>query len=68
MFFFFVLVRILMPPPPPTFVVPAPVTRKRPRDAGTEDTVSQLIKTASMGTAFLDLLRLGGHFLVRCMK
>lgn len=57
-----------MPPPPPTFVVPAPVTRKRPRDAGTEDTASQPIKTASMGTVFLDLLRLGEHFLVRCMK
>ncbi|XP_037552858.1 KH homology domain-containing protein 4 [Nematolebias whitei] len=29
--------RVLMPPPPPPFVAPAPVTRKRPMDAATED-------------------------------
>ncbi|XP_040889936.1 KH homology domain-containing protein 4-like isoform X2 [Toxotes jaculatrix] len=41
--------RILMPPPPPPFVAPAPVTRKRPRDALTDDVASLPSSTASMG-------------------
>lgn len=44
-----VVERILMPPPPPPFVAPAPVARKRPRDAGTEDPVCPPISAASMG-------------------
>lgn len=42
--------RILMPPPPSTFLIPAPVSRKRPRDAAAaEDPVSVPSKTPSMG-------------------
>ncbi|XP_039991466.1 KH homology domain-containing protein 4-like [Xiphias gladius] len=41
--------RILMPPPPPPFVAPATVTRKRPRDAVTDDPASLPSSTASMG-------------------
>ncbi|XP_041642316.1 KH homology domain-containing protein 4-like isoform X2 [Cheilinus undulatus] len=41
--------RILMPPPPPPFMAPAPVSRKRPRDAVTEDPGSPPIITASVG-------------------
>ncbi|XP_029353457.1 KH homology domain-containing protein 4-like isoform X1 [Echeneis naucrates] len=40
--------RILMPPPPPPFVAP-PVTRKRPRDAVTDDVTSLPNSTAPMG-------------------
>ncbi|XP_068586499.1 KH homology domain-containing protein 4-like [Cebidichthys violaceus] len=40
---------ILMPPPPPFFVAPAPVTRKRPRHAATEDPVGLPGIAASMG-------------------
>lgn len=35
-----VVERFLMPPPPPPFVAPAPVARKRPRDALTEEPAS----------------------------
>ncbi|XP_035538180.1 KH homology domain-containing protein 4-like [Morone saxatilis] len=44
-----VVERILMPPPPPPFVLPAPVARKRTRDAVTEDPVSLPVSSASMG-------------------
>nr|XP_046248174.1 KH homology domain-containing protein 4-like [Scatophagus argus] len=41
--------RILMPPPPLPFVAPAPVPRKRSRDAGTEEPASLPVNIASMG-------------------
>ncbi|XP_070702688.1 KH homology domain-containing protein 4-like [Pempheris klunzingeri] len=44
-----VVERILMPPPPPPFAVPAPVARKRQRDAMTEDPASLPSSAASMG-------------------
>ncbi|XP_069561849.1 KH homology domain-containing protein 4-like [Brachyistius frenatus] len=44
-----VVERILMPPPPPPFVAPAPVSRKRLRDAVTDETASLPSSTASMG-------------------
>lgn len=44
-----VVERILMPPPPPFFVAPAPVARKRPRDAVTEEPVCLPGNAASMG-------------------
>lgn len=44
-----VVERILMPPPPPPFVAPAPVTRKRPRDAVTEDPACLPSSAASIG-------------------
>lgn len=45
------VVRILMPPPPPTFVIPAPVSRKRPREAAAaEDPVAVPSKAPSTGT------------------
>ncbi|CAG5858603.1 unnamed protein product [Menidia menidia] len=40
--------RFLMPPPPPSFVAPAPVARKRPRDAPAEDPASLPRSTASL--------------------
>lgn len=43
------VLRILMPPPPPTFVIPAPVSRKRPREAAAEDPVTVPSKAPSMG-------------------
>lgn len=66
------VLRILMPPPPPTFVIPAPVSRKRPREAAAEDPVGVPSKAPSMGmlspigrflfeTHYL-------HYLVRCIK
>ncbi|XP_008284864.1 UPF0469 protein KIAA0907-like [Stegastes partitus] len=44
-----VVERILMPPPPPPFVAPAPVTRKRLRDAVTDDPATLSSSAASMG-------------------
>ncbi|KAM8761941.1 KH homology domain-containing protein 4-like [Acanthopagrus schlegelii] len=44
-----VVERILMPPPPPLFAAPAPVARKRPRDAVTEDPASVPVGAASVG-------------------
>ncbi|XP_041838332.1 KH homology domain-containing protein 4-like isoform X2 [Melanotaenia boesemani] len=41
--------RFLMPPPPPSFVAPAPVPRKRPRDAVSDEPASLPSSTASMG-------------------
>ncbi|XP_028258082.1 KH homology domain-containing protein 4-like [Parambassis ranga] len=41
--------RILMPPPPPPVVAPAPVARKRPRDAATDDPPSLPSTVASLG-------------------
>ncbi|CAJ1049434.1 KH homology domain-containing protein 4-like isoform X2 [Xyrichtys novacula] len=48
-----VIERVLMPPPPPPFVAPAPVARKRPRDAVTEDPASPPISVVSTGMHFL---------------
>ncbi|XP_070761434.1 KH homology domain-containing protein 4-like [Enoplosus armatus] len=44
-----VVERILMPPPPPLFVAPAPVARKRQRDAVTEDPASLPVSAAPLG-------------------
>ncbi|XP_029952679.1 KH homology domain-containing protein 4-like [Salarias fasciatus] len=41
--------RFLMPPPPPPFVAPAPVARKRPRDAVTDDSASPSSSNAPLG-------------------
>ena len=66
------LARILMPPPPPLFA--APVARKRPRDAVTEDPAGVPASAASVGMHFSILYiseRLLRHFfcsVVSCMK
>lgn len=44
-----VVEKILMPPPPPPFLAPAPVARKRQRDAVSEEPASLPTPTASLG-------------------
>ncbi|KAM3624680.1 uncharacterized protein V6R79_000057 [Siganus canaliculatus] len=50
--------RLLMPPPPPPFVTPAPVARKRPREAVGEDSAGVPVGVASMGMHLISLSNL----------